>query len=259
MGCGGNFLLNEKGIYELEYNELQKISEIMWIKSEEEYKNTNFSILNWLNENKDNIKEKLDKKERKILDKLIKKEIYKYIMKYRQLHSKLVADLACKIYKENFFEADECENKLLYLASLLHDIKKMDKKHHREGKCFIKNNLCYAIKESGFEVSVDNKTMKKLGTIIEMHKVDKEPEWYYDKIEKMKKRKLTHQVFCIRIADKLSKLEYQSFYTRVTNDDFIRLKEKINNITNDLIEIDESLGNKKNEILNNFYNEKGIK
>lgn len=140
---------------------------------------------------------------------------YKDILDYRQLHSKIVADLAIKFfddYYEDLFEIDKSKRTVLYLAGLTHDIKKMDKNHNEEGAKFIKD----ALESPEFKVFND-KMIEEIYKIIKYHKAKKEKKKdleYIQDIDILGIKTKTVILF-IRIADKLSKLVYKSRYKMI--------------------------------------------
>ena len=76
------------------------------------------------------------------------KSLYGEAMKYRRIHCAIAGEIAIKIYlkKQQGLKGGEenelnDELKLLYFATLIHDIKKFDKKHSKIGAKWININL----------------------------------------------------------------------------------------------------------------------
>ena len=76
------------------------------------------------------------------------KSLYSEAMKYRRIHCAIAGEIAIKIYlkKQQGLKGGEenelnDELKLLYFATLIHDIKKFDKKHSKIGAKWININL----------------------------------------------------------------------------------------------------------------------
>lgn len=262
----------KKRISELEKNELRKISNIMWEESKREYKSIYSFILERLEKDKEESNSNLDttnsvlytedEKVYEFVRRLIKKESYKDIMEYRQLHCRIVADLSCRIYNEYFEGVSKKESNILYLAALIHDIKKIDKKHYKKGKKFIKSNLAEVINMSGIELEEENKIEKRIVKIVDMHKLiddskgNEEVKKYNKKREMLENENLINQVFCIRVGDKLSKLEYKGYYDDEIKDSEylkVKIKEKIENETEDLINIEGYLKSIREQILEEFF------
>ena len=69
---------------------------------------------------------------------------FKDIMDYRQLHSKIVADLAVNMFDKYFLKllgtADPAYRPSLYFACLIHDVRKLNKKHNLAGARFFLEN-----------------------------------------------------------------------------------------------------------------------
>lgn len=174
--------------------ELLKLSNELWDESRKEYK---------LNMNEDE---------------------YKDIMEYRQLHSKIVADLAIKMFDdhyENLFKSDECRRMELYFGCLTHDIKKIDEKHHKKGAKFIRS----ALELRGFNDNV----IKNIFKIIKYHKSKSQKKKdfeYKQEVAKLDNEMKTLILFT-RLADKLSKLVYKSNYKLITEK---KIDEKLSEI-----------------------------
>ena len=144
---------------------------------------------------------------------------YKDLMDYRQLHSKIVADLAIKFfdqYYNDLFEDDWCKRTALYFGGLTHDIKKISEKHNVVGAVFVKEAL-----DSSAGKVFDNEIINDIYTIIKYHKAKKEKKKdfkYMDEIDRLDSQNKTVILF-IRIADKLSKLVYKSNYKEIHEKD----------------------------------------
>jgi exopolyphosphatase/guanosine-5'-triphosphate,3'-diphosphate pyrophosphatase len=140
-------------------------------------------------------------------------EEYKDIMDYRQLHSKIVADLAIKMfddYYDELFKKDEFRRMGLYFGCLTHDIKKIDEDHHIKGAEFIENSL--------ISKDYDIRAIKCFSKIVEYHKAKKEKkkdDKYMEEISNLDNEMKTLILFS-RISDKLSKFVYKSKYKRIT-------------------------------------------
>lgn len=122
-------------------------------------------------------------------------DIYKDVINYRQSHSKEVANIAIWIV-EYYFEKNNREfkeiKKVLYLACLTHDIKKLDVDHHLKGAEFVKNQLN---KQEG-------EYTRYLYNIIKYHRSKKDKKEELKSLENMEKI----LILICRLGDKLSKV-----------------------------------------------------
>lgn len=176
--------------------ELLEISYDMWEKSIKEYK--------YLLDKDDSIR-----------------NIYRDAMKYRYYHSKLTADIALNFYSKSLNITNEealkigQEGKILYLAALTHDIKKMDKKHSIVGAQWIEKNI-------GDFMEIDRGDIECISTLIRFHKSSIKSE--STNIGRYDLDMLRRLLFLLKMADGVSKLKEKSIYIKVEENKF---KEKL--------------------------------
>lgn len=183
---------NMKCFINIEKTGLREISNTLWNKSIEEY-------------------------EKSIISEDMK-DVFKDAMRYRQYHSKLVSDIAIEIFECNLknilseVENIEYQRKILYLSSLIHDIKKLDKNHNKIGAQWVEENIKdYLI--------IDNQSVEDICKIISKHKQDANL--------KACKINLLFLILIIRVADKLSKLKEKSNYMEIKEEEISNIVKKV--------------------------------
>ena len=92
------------------------------------------------------------------------KNLYTEAMKYRRIHCAIAGEIVIKIYfhmkKEKIYND---ELKILYFATLIHDIKKFDKKHSKMGAKWISYNLRKF-------VNIQEKDLQEICNLVRFHK-----------------------------------------------------------------------------------------
>ena len=92
------------------------------------------------------------------------KNLYTEAMKYRRIHCAIAGEIVIKIYfhmkKEKIYND---ELKILYFATLIHDIKKFDKKHSKMGAKWISYNLRKL-------VNIQEKDLQEICNLVRFHK-----------------------------------------------------------------------------------------
>ncbi|MGM9979680.1 MAG: HD domain-containing protein [Clostridium sp.] len=92
------------------------------------------------------------------------KNLYTEAMKYRRIHCAIAGEFVIKIYfdmkKEKIYND---ELKILYFATLIHDIKKFDKKHSKMGAKWISYNLRKF-------VNIQEKDLQEICNLVRFHK-----------------------------------------------------------------------------------------
>ena len=117
---------------------MEKIKNFSEINTKEELSELAYRL--WKSSS-DEYKDKLSSFEEQI------KNLYTEAMKYRRIHCAIAGEIAIKIYLKRQGlkggEENELNNelKLLYFATLIHDIKKFDRKHSKIGAKWININL----------------------------------------------------------------------------------------------------------------------
>ncbi|MDY4077639.1 MAG: HD domain-containing protein [Clostridium sp.] len=95
------------------------------------------------------------------------KNLYTEAMKYRRIHCAIAAEIVIKIYlerkKTSRKEEYSDELKILYFATLIHDIKKFDKKHSKVGAKWINYNLRKF-------VNTKEEELKEICNLVRFHK-----------------------------------------------------------------------------------------
>lgn len=95
------------------------------------------------------------------------KNLYTEAMKYRRIHCAIAGEIVIKIYLERKKTSNEeyysNELKILYFATLIHDIKKFDKKHSKIGAKWISYNL------RNF-VNIKEEELKEICNLVRFHK-----------------------------------------------------------------------------------------
>lgn len=105
----------------------------------------------------DEYKDKLSSFEEQI------KNLYTEAMKYRRIHCAIAGEIVIKIYFDMKKEIKEEDLKVLYFATLIHDIKKFDKKHSKMGAKWISYNL------KKF-VNIQEDELQKICNLVRFHK-----------------------------------------------------------------------------------------
>lgn len=167
-----------------------------------------------------------------ILGSEAEKDLYKNAMQYRKYHSKLVSDIALEILylhvMPDLQKVEQAED-ILYLASLLHDIKKFDEKHNKAGaKWFMENIDEY--------LDIDEENKKYIRKLISKHKLGTKLKKY--------KNELLYLILIIRVSDKLSKLKEKANYSCI-NEEQIRdiiSKVKDKTLANSIIDLRKEIG-----------------
>lgn len=124
--------------------ELSELAYKLWKKSSDEYKN------------------KLSSFEEQI------KNLYTEAMKYRRIHCAIAGEFVLKIYFERQKEELNTEDyndelRILYFATLIHDIKKFDKKHSKMGAKWISCNLRKFI-------NIQEEDLQEICNLVRFHK-----------------------------------------------------------------------------------------
>ena len=96
------------------------------------------------------------------------KNLYSEAMKYRRLHCSIAGEIAIKIYLERQGEntlegALSYELKILYFSTLVHDIKKFDRKHSKMGAKWLKLNLRKYI-------NIEEESLEEICNLVRFHK-----------------------------------------------------------------------------------------
>lgn len=106
----------------------------------------------------DEYKDKLSSFEEQI------KNLYTEAMRYRRIHCAIAGEIVIKIYldmkKEEIYND---ELKILYFATLIHDIKKFDKKHSKIGAKWISYNLRKF-------VNIQEEELQEICNLVRFHK-----------------------------------------------------------------------------------------
>lgn len=90
--------------------------------------------------------------------------LYSEGMKYRKIHCTIAGELALNEYYNGELSSTLDRNgKILYFATLVHDIKKFHKKHSKVGARWIKENLKYFV-----EINKDD--LEEICCLIKYHK-----------------------------------------------------------------------------------------
>lgn len=186
-----------KSICDIEYKKLEEMSKNLWIKSNKKA------------EEKDKVEE----------------------MKGREEHCKKVSQIALllfeNIYKKSLIDINDkekdYEKKVLYISSLLHDVKKYKKKHHIAASEYVKKKL----------TEIDKDEMEDIGIIIKGHNSEDDIKFIYDS-KKISSNNLIKLILIIRYADKLSKLDNYN--------DEESINEKIKKVNNESKHIIQKIG-----------------
>lgn len=181
---------------------------------------------------------------------------FKDIMDYRQLHSKIVADLALNMFDKYFLKLFDSANPAyrpsLYFACLVHDVKKLDKKHNLAGARFLLDNK-----------DVLNSTLYDLELVFcltNYHSADKKGKdlEYINEIRNLNDEIKLLLLFT-RLSDKLSKLVVKSSYREISPQEVDVILNKINNNSQELLDFNEGIGVLIKEIENSFKDKYCIK
>lgn len=109
----------------------------------------------------DEYKDKLSSFEEQI------KNLYTEAMKYRRIHCAIAGEIVIKMYleREKTLKKEEYndELKILYFATLIHDIKKFDKKHGKMGAKWISYNLRKF-------VNIQEEELQEICNLVRFHK-----------------------------------------------------------------------------------------
>ena len=167
-----------------------------------------------------------------ILGSEAEKDLYKNAMQYRKYHSKLVSDIALEILylhvMPDLQKVEQAED-ILYLASLLHDIKKFDEKHNKAGaKWFMENIDEY--------LDIDEESKKYIRKLISKHKLGAKLKKY--------KNELLYLILIIRVSDKLSKLKEKANYSCIKEEQIREIISKVKDKTlaNSTIDLRKEIG-----------------
>lgn len=186
---------HKKKFREMSMEEILEISYDMWGRSIEEYKDL------------------LDKKDSS-------RNLYKDAMKYRYYHSKLTGDLSLELYRrynDILKKDDNSGGRVLYLAALTHDIKKIDKKHSLAGAEWIRRNI-----RDFF--NIEDVDVEDIATLIRFHKssINKKDEFRDENIGIL--------ILILQMADGISKLKEKSIYKSVDDE---KIRKKLMEVIND--------------------------
>lgn len=136
---------------------------------------------------------------------------YKDAMKYRYYHSKLTGDIALKLYRKYIINKNDGNERILYLSALIHDIKKIDKKHSLVGADWIRKNI-----KDFFEMCDED--IEKVALLVRYHKSS------VKKIENIQDENILDLILILQVADSLSKFREKAVYKEI---DYDKLKKKL--------------------------------
>lgn len=167
-----------------------------------------------------------------ILGSEAEKDLYKNAMQYRKYHSKLVSDIALEILylhvMPDLQKVEQAED-ILYLASLLHDIKKFDEKHNKAGATWFMENIDEYL-------DIDEESKKYIRKLISKHKLGAKLKKY--------KNELLYLILIIRVSDKLSKLKEKANYSCIKEEQIREIISKVKDKTlaNSTIDLRKEIG-----------------
>ena len=163
---------------------------------------------------------------------------FKDIMDYRQLHSKIVADLAVNMFDKYFLKllgtADTAYRPSLYFACLIHDVRKLNKKHNLAGARFFLENQGL-LTSSLYDLQL-------VFCIANYHSADK----------KGKDLEYINEIRNLSDDIKLSKLVLKSHYKEISPEEVDMVLKKINNNSKELLDFNDDISEILKEIENNF-------
>ena len=133
---------------------MEKIKNFSEITTKEELSELAYRL--WKSSS-DEYKDKLSSFEEQI------KNLYTEAMKYRRIHCAIAGEIVIKIYFDMKKEIKEEELKVLYFATLIHDIKKFDKKHSKMGAKWISYNLRKF-------VNIQEEELQEICNLVRFHK-----------------------------------------------------------------------------------------
>lgn len=133
---------------------MEKIKNFSEINTKEELSELAYRL--WKSSS-DEYKDKLSSFEEQI------KNLYTEAMKYRRIHCAIAGEIVIKIYFDMKKEIKEEELKVLYFATLIHDIKKFDKKHSKMGAKWISYNLRKF-------VNIQEEELQEICNLVRFHK-----------------------------------------------------------------------------------------
>lgn len=133
---------------------MEKIKKFSEINTKEELSELAYRL--WKSSS-DEYKDKLSSFEEQI------KNLYTEAMKYRRIHCVIAGEIVIKIYFDMKKEIKEEELKVLYFATLIHDIKKFDKKHSKMGAKWISYNLRKF-------VNIQEEELQEICNLVRFHK-----------------------------------------------------------------------------------------
>ena len=174
---------------------------------------------------------------------------FKDIMDYRQLHSKIVADLAVNMFDKYFLKllgtADPAYRPSLYFACLIHDVRKLNKKHNLAGARFFLENQGL-LTSSLYDLQL-------VFCIVNYHSADKKGKdlEYMNEIGNLSDDIKLLLLFT-RLSDKLSKLVLKSHYKEISPEEVDMVLKKINNNSKELLNFNDGISEILKEIENNF-------
>lgn len=176
---------------------------------------------------------------------------YKDIMDYRQLHSKVVADLALSFY-DNYFKdicgtSDEKLKSSLYFGCLVHDTKKLTQNHNLVGADFLKSSADL-IDTSFFDLSLSY-------VLVRYHTASKKRNTaeYFKEISDLS-AEIKILLLFTRLSDKLSKLVVKSSYKEIMPADVDKIISKTVNRSPELINAYSATNPMINSIALSFKN-----
>lgn len=179
---------------------------------------------------------------------------------YRKIHCKIVADLGKDMFNSNFGYLNLNENRMylenvLYLSSLIHDIKKFNKKHGTYGANWIISKLTdneYCIRNNIPILSLD--ICNDVFMLIKFHKsksIEKTIINDFNSESYLVNENIKILLFFIRLSDKLSHFVVDSRFKVITEKEVLKktneflIKSNENLLEHDLVKI----------ILNNILKE----
>lgn len=175
-----------KKFEEMSIKDILEISNTIWKKSSDDYKNS------------------LDK-ENKL------KTVYKDGLKYRYYHCKITADLVLDLYSKNkiikAIEQNILALKILYMSALLHDIRKFNNKHGVEGAKWIKENL-------RLFVEIDDEVLECICALVRSHKstkIETEKVVINDVLIPLKEL-----LYILQISDEASKMKEKIYLREIS-------------------------------------------
>lgn len=140
-----------------------------------------------------------------------KRKIKKDALNYRRYHSYKTALIALMLFDDKEKKGSDEHRKILFFASLVHDIKKHGRKSHN------KQGAKYVNKNNEDIIKIDNKQIKKICNLIKHHN---------SKDEDINNNKLKELIAILKKADKYSKKDLIK-----SNKDIKRLYSILNECT----------------------------